>query len=66
MCVVLFQINLLYVFKTKQKMTAKKSPTDEVLSAKILRLKGSIKLPKNFNYKTALVKVINDKYRLKR
>ncbi|MEY2941655.1 MAG: hypothetical protein RJA67_1340 [Bacteroidota bacterium] len=47
-------------------MTAKKSPTDEVLSAKTLRLKGSIKLPKNFNYETALVKVINDKYRLKR
>jgi hypothetical protein len=38
---------------------------NEVLEAKTLILKGSIKLPKNFNYKIALIKAINAKYRLK-
>ena len=53
-------------FKPLQTMATKKLPHNEVFEAKTLLLKGAIKLPKNFIYKSSLVKAITDKYRLKR
>ena len=47
-------------------MATKKLPHNEIFEAKTLLLKGSIKLPKNFNYKSVLVRAIKNKYRLKR
>ena len=53
-------------FKPLQTMATKKLPNNEVFEAKTLLLKGAIKLPKNFIYKSSLVKAITDKYGLKR
>jgi hypothetical protein len=47
-------------------MAAKNTPLNNKLSAKTLKLKGVIRLAKNFNYKSALTKAIGDKYQLKR
>ena len=36
------------------KILAAKSPTEDTLSPKVLQLRGSIKLPPNFDYKSEL------------
>ena len=47
-------------------MATKKLLQNKVFEVKTLLLKGSIKLPENFDYKSALVKAINNKYQMKR
>jgi hypothetical protein len=44
------------------KILAAKSPMEDALSPKVLQLRGSIKLPPNFDYKSELGNAIAEKY----
>ena len=44
------------------KILAAKSPMEDALSPKVLQLRGSIKLPEDFDYKSELGNAIAEKY----
>lgn len=44
------------------KILAAKSPMEDALSPKVLQLRGSIKLPTDFDYKSELGNAIAEKY----
>ena len=44
------------------KILSAKSPIDNALSPKVLQLRGSIKLPEDFDYKSELGNAISEKY----